>query len=49
MCIIGHGASTPKAIKNAIRVADNYLKHGVTDMIVKRMQECGVAVNHKAD
>ena len=49
VCIIGHGASTPKAIKNAIRVADNYLKHGVTDMIVKRMQECGVAVNHKAD
>ena len=47
VCIIGHGASTPKAVKNAIRLADQYLKNGVTDMIVKRIKECGVAVNHK--
>ncbi len=38
VCIIGHGASTPKAIKNAIRLADTYLKHGLTDRIVKRIK-----------
>ena len=46
VCIIGHGASTPKAIKNAIRLADTYLKHGLTDRIVKRINECGIAVKH---
>ena len=42
----GHGASTPKAIKNAIRLADTYLKHGLTDRIVKRINECGIAIKH---
>ena len=46
VCIIGHGASSPKAIKNAIRLADTYLKHGLTDRIVKRINECGIAVKH---
>lgn len=46
VCIIGHGASTPKAVKNAIRLSDNYLRLGLTDMIVKRIKECGAAVNH---
>lgn len=46
VCIIGHGASTPKAIKNAIRLADTYLKHGLTDRIVKRINECGIAIKH---
>lgn len=46
VCIIGHGASSPKAIKNAIRLADTYLKHGLTDRIVKRINECGIAIKH---
>ena len=46
VCIIGHGASSPKAIKHAIRLADTYLKHGLTDRIVKRINECGIAVKH---
>ena len=46
VCIIGHGASTPKAIKNAIRLADTYLKHGLTDRIVKRINKCGIAIKH---
>ena len=46
VCIIGHGASTPKAVKNAIRLADTYLAAGLTDRIVKRINECGIAVKH---
>ena len=44
VCIIGHGASSPKAVKNAIRLADTYLKYGLTDRIIKRINECGIAV-----
>lgn len=44
VCIIGHGASSPKAVKNAIRFADTYLKYGLTDRIIKRINECGIAV-----
>ncbi len=43
VCIIGHGASTPKAIKNAIRVANDFAKHKLPDLISKRIFECGVA------
>lgn len=32
-CLIGHGRSTPKAIRNAIRFADSYAKSGVIDRI----------------
>ncbi len=46
VCIIGHGSSTPKAIKNAIRLADTYLKCGLTDQIIQRINECGIAVKH---
>ena len=42
VCIIGHGASSPKAAKNAIRVADTFLKLGLNDKIVQRVNECGV-------
>ena len=44
VCIIGHGASSPKAVKNAIRLADTYLKYGLTDRIIERINECGIAV-----
>ncbi len=45
VCIIGHGASTPKAVKNAIRVADNFLKIGFNDKIVARINECGISLD----
>ncbi len=43
VCIIGHGASTPYAVFNAIRVADNFAKRSLPDMISQRIAECGVA------
>ncbi|HCE46888.1 MAG TPA: phosphate acyltransferase PlsX [Lentisphaeria bacterium] len=45
ICIIGHGSSSPKAIKNAIRVAGEMVESKVTDHIAARLVECGVAVN----
>lgn len=46
VCIIGHGASTPKAVKNAIRVADSFAKNALPEQISKRIFECGVAFDH---
>ncbi len=42
VCIIGHGASTPKAVKNAIRVSHHFLKLHLTERIVNRIHECGI-------
>lgn len=42
VCIIGHGASTPKAVKNAIRVANDFARHGLPDRLSARIYECGV-------
>jgi len=47
VCIIGHGSSTPKAVKNAIRVAAESIQYGINDLIVKRMAECGLEINNK--
>ncbi len=47
VCIIGHGSSTPKAIKNAIRVAAESIQYGINDLIAKRMAECGLEINNK--
>ena len=44
VCIIGHGASTPKAVKNAIRVANDFAKHSLPAKISDRIRECHVAV-----
>lgn len=44
VCIIGHGASTPKAVKNAIRVANDFAKHSLPAKITDRVRECHVAV-----
>jgi len=38
LAIIAHGASTPKAIKNAIRVADESLRGGVNRQIVDSLR-----------
>ena len=38
ICIIAHGASTPKAIKNALRVAAESIEHQVNPHIVEEVQ-----------
>jgi len=38
ICIIGHGRSNPKAIKNAIRVAGEYVQQQVNQHIVEALQ-----------
>ena len=42
ICIIGHGSSTPKAIRNAIRVANEFAIAKVPEQISNRIYECGV-------
>ena len=37
-CIISHGSSTPKAIKNAIRVAGEFMTQGVNNHIVEELE-----------
>jgi hypothetical protein len=37
LTIIAHGASTPKAIKNAIRVANESLQRGMNSQIVENL------------
>jgi len=44
ICIIGHGSSSPKAIRNAIRVAQNSVKHHVGEQIRERIAACGIAI-----
>ncbi len=38
VCIIGHGSSSPLAIRNAIRVAAEFVDHQVNARIMKRIQ-----------
>lgn len=42
VCIIGHGGSTPKAIKNAIRVANEFARLKMPQLVSRRIYECGV-------
>lgn len=44
ICIIGHGSSTPKAIRNAIRVAEESVKFGINRHIIRDIAEAGVDV-----
>ncbi|MCM8534564.1 MAG: phosphate acyltransferase PlsX [Lentisphaeraceae bacterium] len=37
--IIGHGSSCPRAVKNALRVATEFIQFGVNDAIVERIKE----------
>jgi len=38
-CIIGHGSSSPKAVKNAIKVACGFVEYRLNDRIVSRVAE----------
>lgn len=44
VCIIGHGSSTPKAIRNAIRVAEESVKFGMNRHITRSIAEAGIEV-----
>ena len=38
VCIIAHGASSPIAIKNAIRAATEYIKSEINPQILREVQ-----------
>lgn len=44
ICVIGHGSSTPKAVKNAIRVANEFIKFGINEKITQRITESGIFI-----
>ena len=46
-CIIGHGGSSAKAVKNAIRVAADFIKYRLNDRIVSRIEESQLANGQK--
>jgi len=46
VCIIGHGASSPRAVRNAVRVGMESVRQGLNELIVKRINECGVCTEH---
>ena len=41
-CIISHGSSSPRAIRSAIRVAGEFIRHQVNERIVARVQHVGL-------
>jgi glycerol-3-phosphate acyltransferase PlsX len=44
ICIIGHGNSSPKAFKHAIRAASDFVKIKLNDLISQRLNETGSAL-----
>lgn len=44
ICIIGHGSSSPRAIRNAIRVAEESVKFGLNRHITRDLAEAGLAL-----
>lgn len=42
VCIIGHGVSSAKAIKNAIRTAHRFADRRMPELVSNRIAECGV-------
>jgi len=47
-CIIGHGSSSPVAIRNAIRVAMEAVEHHLNEHIITRVRELGIASTAKS-
>jgi glycerol-3-phosphate acyltransferase PlsX len=45
VCIIGHGRSNPKAVKNAVRVAKEFIINGVKDKIQQELNRTAPALN----
>ena len=48
-CVIGHGSSSAKAVRNAIKVAAEFIKFGINDQIIKRITESGVVIDKNQD
>jgi len=46
VCIIGHGSSTPKAVRNAIKLAAEFVRFGINDRITQRIAESGITIEH---
>ena len=42
VCVIGHGNSTPKAVRNGIRVVGEMISHNINDNIVKLIKEYSI-------
>ena len=42
ICIIGHGGSTPLAVRNAIRIAGECVEFGLNDKIVEKINAAGL-------
>lgn len=40
ICIVGHGSSSPKAVRNAIRIAMECVEFELNDRIIRRLDEC---------
>ncbi len=40
ICIIGHGSSNPRAVRNAIRLAAECHEFGINEKITQRIKEC---------
>lgn len=49
ICIIGHGSSSPKAIRNALRVALEFINADILTHIRERIIESGISFDKKAD
>lgn len=45
ICIIGHGSSSHKAVKNAIKVAHESIKFGINERIMQRISESGIQID----
>jgi len=45
ICIIGHGSSSPKAVKNAIRVAAELVSKNLNEEILKKLQASNAMIN----
>jgi glycerol-3-phosphate acyltransferase PlsX len=48
VCIIAHGSSSPKAIKNAIRVAGELIDHHLNELIVAELERVDEATRNAA-
>lgn len=44
VCIIGHGSSGPKAVRNAIKVAGEFVSFGISEKISQRLAETNAGV-----
>lgn len=40
LCVIGHGSSSPRAVRNAIKLALESIQFGMNERIVQRLAEC---------